>query len=132
MALTYGADYFTHGISLYPVTDWRLYDNVYSERYMDMPADNPYGYSFGSAIEQAYKLKGNLLVVHGMMDENVHMQNTMQLVGKLQDLGKDFEMMMYPGERHGWGGAKRSHLIMLTNSFWKKHFGSPTSATMRP
>jgi dipeptidyl-peptidase-4 len=67
-----------------------------------------------------------------MMDDNVHMQNTMQLVGKLQDLGKDFEMMMYPGERHGWGGAKRSHLTMLTNSFWKKHFEQSSPAPMRP
>jgi dipeptidyl-peptidase-4 len=132
MALTYGAQYFTHGISLYPVTDWKLYDNVYTERYMDTPLENPDGYRFGSAVDQAYKLKGKLLIVHGMMDDNVHMQNTMQLVSKMQDLGKDFEMMMYPGERHGWGGPKRSHLSMLTNSFWKKHFTEPSPATVRP
>ncbi|MCB0686592.1 MAG: S9 family peptidase, partial [Saprospiraceae bacterium] len=121
MALTYGADYFTHGISLFPVTDWQLYDNVYTERYMDTPAENPDGYKFGSAIEQAYKLKGKLLIVHGMVDDNVHMQNTVQFISRLQDLGKDFELMMYPGERHGWGGAKRSHLSRLINDFWMKN-----------
>ncbi|NND32906.1 MAG: prolyl oligopeptidase family serine peptidase [Saprospiraceae bacterium] len=132
MALTNGADFFTHGVSLYPVTDWRLYDNVYTERYMDLPKENPEGYQMGSAIEQAYKLKGKLLIIHGMMDDNVHMQNTMQLVSRLQDLGKDFEMMMYPGERHGWGGAKRSHLSRLTQNFWKKHFRVIEHANLRP
>ncbi len=122
MALTYGADFFTHGVSLFPVTDWHLYDNVYTERYMDRPQDNPNGYRTGSAITHADKYKGHLLIVHGMMDDNVHMQNTMQFIGRLQDLGKDFEMMVYPGERHGWGGPKRSHLSRLTQGFWKKHF----------
>ncbi len=122
LALTYGSDYFTHGVSLFPVTDWQLYDNVYTERYMDTPAENPEGYKFGSALTHADQLKGELLIVHGMMDDNVHMQNTMQLVSELQDLNKDFEMMVYPGERHGWGGPKRRHLTRLTNGFWMKHF----------
>ena len=122
MALTHGTGFFTHGISLYPVTDWLLYDNVYTERYMDHPHENPDGYQYGSAVDQAYKLKGELLIVHGMMDDNVHVQHTMQFVSKLQDLGKEFELMVYPGERHGWGGAKSSHLSRLITSFWKKHF----------
>ena len=122
LALTSAADYFTHGVSLFPVTDWRLYDNVYTERFMDTPEENPEGYDNGSAIVQAENLKGKLLIVHGMMDDNVHMQNTMQFVSKLQDLNKDFDMMVYPGERHGWGGAKRRHLSNLTNGFWKEHF----------
>ncbi|MCB0664595.1 MAG: DPP IV N-terminal domain-containing protein [Saprospiraceae bacterium] len=126
MALTYGADYFTHGISLYPVTDWALYDDVYTERYMDTPVDNPEGYKFGSVLENAHRLKGDLLIVHGMIDDNVHMQNTVQLISRLQDLGKDFELMMYPGERHGWGGAKRTHLSRLINDFWKEHLISPS------
>ena len=86
MALTYGADYFTHGIAQYSVTDWKLYDNVYTERYMDTPAENPDGYEFGSALTHADKYKGHLLITHGTMDDNVHMQNTIQLVDKLQDL----------------------------------------------
>lgn len=133
MALTYGSQYFTHGISLYPVTDWHLYDNVYTERYMDKPEENPEGYEFGSAIEHAYQLKGKLLIVHGMMDDNVHMQNTVQFINQLQDLGKDFELMMYPGERHGWGGAKRSHLSKLINNFWKENLLSqPVLQISRP
>ncbi len=122
LALTKGADYFTHGVSLFPVTDWRLYDNVYTERYMDTPQENPDGYDFGSAIKHADQLKGKLLIVHGLMDDNVHMQNTMQFISALQDLNKDFEMMVYPGERHGWGGPKRRHLSNLTNKFWESNF----------
>jgi dipeptidyl-peptidase-4 len=118
MALTYGAEYFNYGIANYSVTDWHLYDNVYTERYMDTPDQNPEGYEFGSALTHAGNYKGKLLITHGTMDDNVHMQNTIQLVDKLQDLGKDFEMMLYPGERHGWGGPKREHLSKLTVSFW--------------
>jgi dipeptidyl-peptidase-4 len=118
MALTYGADYFNYGIANYSVTDWKLYDNVYTERYMDTPDQNPEGYEFGSALTHADNYKGKLLITHGTMDDNVHMQNTIQLIDKLQDLGKDFEMMLYPGERHGWGGPKRDHLSKLTIKFW--------------
>ena len=123
LALTLGADYFTHGVSMYPVTDWRLYDNIYTERYMDHPVDNPGGYNFGSVLEHAEKLKGKLLLVHGMVDDNVHLQNTIQLASRLQELGKKFEMMLYPGERHGWGGAKRIHSFELTTGFWERAFG---------
>ena len=123
MALTYAADYFTHGVSSAPVIDWRLYDNVYTERYMDTPKDNPEGYKAGSAVTYADRLKGKLLLIHGEIDDNVHLQNTMQLVSKLQDLGKPFEMMVYPGNRHGIGGAKRTHSVQLADEFWFRHFG---------
>ncbi|MBX2814672.1 MAG: S9 family peptidase [Saprospiraceae bacterium] len=123
MALTYGADYFTHGVSLFPVTDWQLYDNVYTERYMDTPQSNPVGYAQGSAMTHADKLKGKLLLVHGMADDNVHAQNTMQLIAEFQKLGKPFELMVYPGKRHGWGGPERSHLTQLTEGFWLRTFG---------
>jgi dipeptidyl-peptidase-4 len=118
MALTYGAEYFNYGIANYSVTDWRLYDNVYTERYMDTPDQNPEGYEFGSALTHADNYKGKLLITHGTIDDNVHMQNTIQLVDKLEDLGKDFEMMLYPGERHGWRGPKGGHLSKLTLKFW--------------
>jgi dipeptidyl-peptidase-4 len=121
MALTYGADYFNYGIANYSVTDWKLYDNVYTERYMDTPDQNPEGYEFGSALTHADNYKGKLLITHGTMDDNVHMQNTIQLIDKLQDMGKDFEMMLYPGERHGWGGPKRDHFSKLTIKFWFKN-----------
>ncbi|MEL7119602.1 MAG: DPP IV N-terminal domain-containing protein [Bacteroidota bacterium] len=122
LALTNAADYFTHGVSRAPVTDWRLYDNVYTERYMDTPQDNAEGYDAGSAVVHADKLKGELLLIHGTIDDNVHMQQTMQLISKLQDLGKDFELMVYPGNRHGIRGAKGRHAANLSNKFWTKHF----------
>jgi dipeptidyl-peptidase-4 len=122
MALTYGADYFTHGVASLSVTDWRLYDAVYTERYMDKPDENPQGYEFASVMTHADRLKGKLLLIHGSMDDNVHYQNTLQLVSKLQDLGIQFELMIYPGERHGLGGLKRRHEDRLIFDFWMRNF----------
>ncbi|MBA4312861.1 MAG: peptidase S9 family protein [Chlorobiaceae bacterium] len=110
LALTYGADYFTHGLALYSVTDFKLYDSHYAERYMDSPAENPDGYKNGSAMNFVDKYKGMLRIVHGTMDDNVHMQNILQLVNALEDSKKHFELMIYPGGRHGWGGSKATHL----------------------
>lgn len=110
MALTYGADYFTHGYASSSVTDWRLYDSVYTERYMDRPVDNPEGYTFGAAMSHAHNLKGVLFMTHGNLDDNVHMQNTVQLIDKFIDLGKStFGFMLYPDQRHGTRGRKREH-----------------------
>ncbi len=122
MALTYGAGYFTHGIAGSSVTSWRLYDNVYTERYMDTPEQNPEGYKNGSVMTYADQFKGKLLITHGTIDDNVHMQNTIQLIDLLEDLNKDFELMLYPNQRHGIGGKKRSHLTKLQVRFWFKHF----------
>ena len=93
MALTYGADHFTHGVAHFSVTDWRLYDSIYTERYMDKPVENPEGYKFGSVMTHVEKYKGTILITHGTMDENVHMQNTIQLVDKFENLNKDFEIL---------------------------------------
>ncbi len=122
MALTYGADYFTHGIAQYSVTDWRLYDSIYTERYMDTPEENPEGYKFGSVMTHAEKYKGLLLITHGTMDDNVHMQNTIQFIDKLENLNKDFELMLYPGARHGVGGLKRKHASREMLQFWFRNF----------
>ena len=122
MALTLGADYFTHGIAEYSVTDWHLYDNVYTERYMDTPQKNPEGYKFGSAITHAAEYKGLLRLTHGTMDDNVHMQNTIQLVDKLTTLDKHFELMLYPNERHGVGFPKWKHAQREYVQFWFKNF----------
>ena len=121
MALTYGADVFTHGIANYSVTDWSLYDTHYTERFMGTPKNNPEGYKTTSPITYADKLKGTLRIVHGTMDDNVHMQNTIQFANKLQDLNKHFEFMLYPGERHGWGGLKASHSTQETVRFMYQH-----------
>ncbi len=122
MALTFGADLWTHGIAGSSVTDWRLYDNVYTERFMDTPQDNPEGYKDGSVLSYVDKLKGKLYIVHGTADDNVHIQNSIYLISKLQDANKDFEMMWYPGGRHGWGGAKRIHSSAAANKHWLKWF----------
>ena len=109
MALTYGSDVFTHGIAQYSVTDWRLYDTHYTERFMRTPAENPEGYKVTSVLNYAGKYKGMLRIVHGSTDDNVHLQNTTQLINVLEDMNKDFELMIYPGQRHGIGTSKQAH-----------------------
>ena len=122
MALTYGADYFTHGIANSPVTDWTLYDTIYTERYMDTPTENPEGYEFGSVLTHAKELKGKLLITHGTTDDNVHIQNTMQLISKLENMYKDFDLMIYPGQRHSISPPKRHHFNQEIVRFWLRHF----------
>lgn len=122
MALTKGADYWTHGFAGSSVTDWRLYDDIYTERYMDTPQDNPEGYKEGSALTYAKNYKGRLFLTHGDMDDNVHMQNSIYLISKLEDEGKTFEFMLYPEGRHGWGGAKATHSRNEANNFWLSNF----------
>ncbi len=122
LALTRGADYWTHGFAQYSVTDYRLYDNVYTERFMDTPRDNPEGYKDGSALTYAKDLKGKLYLTHGDMDDNVHMQNSIWLISRLQDEGKTFQYMIYPDHRHGVRGLKGSHEQNERNRFWMENF----------
>ncbi|MHC1704292.1 MAG: DPP IV N-terminal domain-containing protein [Tenuifilaceae bacterium] len=122
LALTKGAKYWTHGVASSSVTDWKLYDNVYTERYMDTPQDNPEGYKDGSTLTFVNNFKGKLLITHGDMDDNVHMQNSIWLISKLQDANKTFEFMIYPNGRHGWGGAKRTHSTNESRRFWLQYF----------
>ena len=107
LALTKGSDYWTHGFAGSSVTDWRLYDDVYTERYMGTPQDNPEGYDNGSVVTYSRNLKGKLYLVHGDMDDNVHLQNSIWLISKLEDEGKSFQFMLYPNGRHGWAGQRR-------------------------
>lgn len=99
-ALTHSKS-FRLGISGAPVTDWRNYDTIYTERYMGLPSNNPDGYRESSVVEAAENLHGHLLLIHGSMDDNVHLTNTMQLVYRLQQLNKPFDLMVYPKSRHG-------------------------------
>lgn len=132
MALTLGADAFTHGVAGGSVTDWALYDSHYTERFMDTPAENPEGYKFGSVMTHADKYRGLLRLVHGTADDNVHLQNTLQLVDRFQDLGKHFELMLYPGGRHGWSGPKWQHFQTETNRFIYEHLlGRPLPKEMQ-
>ncbi len=120
-ALTYGASVFTHAMAGGSVTAWELYDSHYTERFMDTPAENPEGYKSGNVMTHIKNFKGVLQLVHGTMDDNVHMQNSIQLLSALQDQGKPVEFMLYPGGRHGWGGAKGKHFTDLKNQFIYKH-----------
>lgn len=96
---------FAAGIAGAPVTDWRDYDSIYTERYMGLPQDNPSGYDASSVVKAAGRLHGRLLILHGAIDDNVSLRNTMRLVHALQLANKDFELMIYPSSRHGIGGA---------------------------
>lgn len=110
LALTKGAGYFTHGIAGGSVTDWHLYDSHYTERYMGLPSENTEGYKRSSVFTYVDNYKGDLYLIHGTLDDNVHLQNTIQLAGILQDAKKDFQMMLYPGGRHGWSNLKNRWL----------------------
>jgi dipeptidyl-peptidase-4 len=120
-ALTYGADIFTHGMAGGTVADWSLYDSHYTERFMGTKTDNAEGYSKSSMFPYIDKYKGMLQIVHGVIDENVHLQNSIQLISALQDKQKDFEFMLYSGGRHGWGGLKGIHFQNLKTKFIYKY-----------
>jgi len=94
-------DLFPVGVANSAVADWRLYDTIYTERYMGLLGDNTAGYIESSPIEQASKLTGHLLLVHSMMDDNVHPQNTMQLITALDEAGHPAPLMMFPKGHHG-------------------------------
>ena len=94
-------DIFTVGVANSPVTDWRLYDSIYTERYMGLLADNTAGYDSSSAVAHAGRLTGHLLLIHSMMDDNVHPANTMQLLTALTNAGHDVDLRIYPPGRHG-------------------------------
>ena len=99
-ALTHSQS-FKMGIAGGSVTDWRDYDSIYTERYMKTPQNNPEGYKKSSPVTAAKNLHGKLLLIHGAIDDNVHMQNTIQFVYELQKAGKQFQLMLYPKSRHG-------------------------------
>jgi dipeptidyl aminopeptidase/acylaminoacyl peptidase len=103
---------FAAGIAVAPVTDWHNYDTIYTERYMNTPQENPEGYDATSVVKAAKNVSGKLLILHGMMDDNVHLQNTAQLIDALQGANKDFEVMFYPRARHGIFGAHYQRLMV--------------------
>ncbi len=92
---------FSAGIAGAPVTDWSLYDSIYTERYMGLPKDNAAGYEKSSVLKTAANLHGKLLIVHGLVDDNVHAQNSLKFIEALQKANKDFDVMVYPSSRHG-------------------------------
>ena len=119
-----GGSVFRSAISVAPVTDWRLYDNIYTERYMRTPADNASGYKNGSAQQYVQGLTASYLLVHGTGDDNVHLQNSIQLIDKLQAANKQFQLMLYPGRTHSLaGGNSHTHLYTMLTRFVEETLG---------
>jgi dipeptidyl-peptidase-4 len=106
------SDVFKAGVAVAPVTDWLNYDSIYTERYLGLPNDNPQGYKNSSPLNSAGETKGHVLEIHGTSDDNVHLQNTMQMIKKWEDQGVDFDLQLYPGQSHSISGtAARLHLF---------------------
>ena len=119
MSMSEGTPVFKAGVAVAAPTDWRFYDTIYTERFMRTPKENAEGYKESSAFTRADKLHGNLLLVHGMADDNVHFQNCAEYAEQLVQLGKQFDMQVYTNRNHGiYGGNTRQHLYTrLTNFF---------------
>ena len=117
-AILKGNDVFKAAVAVAPVTSWRFYDTIYTERYMDTPQNNPSGYDDNSPLSHVDKLKGKYLLIHGSADDNVHVQNTMRMVEALIQANKQFEWMIYPDKNHGiYGGNTRLHLYNKMTNF---------------
>jgi dipeptidyl-peptidase-4 len=117
--ITQGADHFAAAVAVAPVTNWRYYDNIYTERFMRTPQENPDGYDNNSPINHVDKFRGKLLIVSGTFDDNVHHQNTYEFVEALVQADKQFEMMMYTNRNHSiFGGNTRMHLYTKMVNFF--------------
>jgi dipeptidyl-peptidase 4 len=118
ICITKGADVFKSAIAVAPVTNWRYYDNIYTERYMQKPQNNASGYDENSPINMVKLLKGNYLLVHGTADDNVHFSNSVEMVSALVKANKEFDFEMYPDRNHGIsGGVTRYHLYKRLTKF---------------
>jgi dipeptidyl-peptidase-4 len=118
LCITKGAGTFKAAIAVAPVTNWRYYDSIYTERYMGLPKDNASGYDDNSPINHVDELKGNFLLIHGLADDNVHFQNSAEMTTALVKANKQFDMMMYPDKNHGiYGGTTRMQLYTKMTDF---------------
>ena len=116
-----GADVFKMAIAVAPVTNWRFYDSIYTERYLQTPQENASGYDDNSPINHVSKLKGNFLLIHGTADDNVHVQNSMQMIEALVQANKQFDWAIYPDKNHGiFGGKTRIQLYNKMTNFIKE------------
>ena len=127
--ITKGADYISTAVSVAPVTNWRYYDNIYTERYMRTPQENPEGYDENSPVSNTSMIKGNYLLCHGSGDDNVHYQNAMELIKSMIANNVQFDLMIYPNKNHGiYGGYQeygdgecRMHLFTKIDNFLFRH-----------
>jgi dipeptidyl-peptidase-4 len=132
-ALTQAPDVYRMGISVAPVTHWKYYDTIYTERYMGLPQDNAAGYDKGSPLTYAKNLKGRLLIVHGSGDDNVHYQNTEAMVNALVAANRPFSLMVYPNRTHSIsGGTTRQHLYTLLTRFVEENLPANAAPTGAP
>ena len=114
LAITKGADVFKTAIAVAPVTNWRYYDNIYTERFMRTPKENEDGYDRNSPINYVDQIKGNYFLIHGSADDNVHYQNSMEMINALVKANKQFDLFIYPNKNHGiYGGNTRNHLFQM-------------------
>ncbi len=119
-AMLHAPDLFQAGVAGAPVTDWRNYDTIYTERYLGLPAGNEEGYRVSSPVHRAGNLKGGLLLIHNIEDDNVLFQNTMQFAAELEKAGRPFEMMIYPQKTHGVTGVEKRHLYRTIADFFER------------
>lgn len=118
LSILKGHDVFKTAIAVAPVMTWRYYDNIYTERFLQRPQDNPRGYDDNSPLNYAHLLEGNYLLVHGTGDDNVHFQNSVDMITKLEAAGKQFEFRIYPNKNHSiYGGNTRLNLYQLMTDF---------------
>lgn len=115
-----GADVFSAGVSVAPVTNWRFYDSVYTERYMRTPKENPDGYDDNSPLSHAEMIKGSYLLIHGSADDNVHTQNTMEFSERMVQAGVQFDMAIYTNRNHGISGGNTSMHLYTKMTNWLK------------
>jgi dipeptidyl-peptidase-4 len=121
-AILKGNETFEMAIAVAPVTSWRFYDSIYTERYMQTPQENSSGYDENSPFNYPEKLKGKYLLVHGTGDDNVHVQNTMRMIEALVQANKEFDWAIYPDKNHGIsGGNTRLHLYTKMTNFIKEN-----------
>ena len=122
LAITKGADVFKMAIAVAPVTNWRYYDNIYTERFMRTPKENEAGYDENSPINHVKNLKGNYFLIHGSTDDNVHYQNSMEMINALVKANKQFDLFIYPNRNHGiYGGNTRNHLFNMMFEYTLKN-----------
>jgi dipeptidyl-peptidase-4 len=122
LCMTKGADYYKAGIAVAPVTNWKYYDSIYTERFLRTPQENSGGYENNSPINFVDMMKGKFLLVHGSADDNVHYQNTMDMITALVKANKQFDLFIYPNKNHGiYGGNTRLHLFTMMTEFLEEN-----------
>ncbi|AQS93869.1 S9 family peptidase [Polaribacter sp. BM10] len=132
-SLLKGSDIFTTAIAVAPVTSWRFYDTVYTERFLRTPQENPAGYDDNSPVNYPEKLKGNYLLVHGTGDDNVHVQNSYRMINSLIDANKQFDMFIVPDRTHGIYKGKNTRLNLYTKmtNFVETHLINKSNSTTK-